>query len=160
MTEPKARERAKMTINKRSKNSRLRGSHTHGWGSKKKHRGSGHRGGRGKAGSGKRADSKKPSIWHDLQYFGKHGFKPKGPALEYVSINLKTLEATLPSLVAQGVATLDNGVYSVNLLSAGYTRLLSTGKATHRMNIIIPMASPEAVSKITAAGGRVQVQAS
>ena len=52
-----------MTVNKRKKNSRQRGSHTHGWGAMKKHRGAGNRGGRGAAGSGKRADSKKPSIW-------------------------------------------------------------------------------------------------
>ena len=49
--------------NKRSKNSRQRGSKTHGWGAMKKHRGAGHRGGRGAAGSGKRGDAKKPSIW-------------------------------------------------------------------------------------------------
>ena len=39
----------------RKKNTRQRGSHTHGWGAKKKHRGAGNRGGRGNAGSGPRA---------------------------------------------------------------------------------------------------------
>jgi len=40
-----------MTVNKRKKMSRLRGSHTHGWGAKKKHRGKGNKGGAGMAGT-------------------------------------------------------------------------------------------------------------
>ena len=67
-----------MTVNKRKKNSRQRGSQTHGWGAKKKHRSFGNRGGKGMAGSGKRADSKKPSLWKE-RYFGKIGFKSKKP---------------------------------------------------------------------------------
>ena len=47
-----------MTVNRRRKRVRQRGSKTHGWGAKKKHRGKGNRGGKGMAGSGKRADSK------------------------------------------------------------------------------------------------------
>ena len=62
-----------MTINKRKKNSRQRGSWTHGWGSKKKHRGAGHRGGKGNAGTGKKGDAKKPKIWKNKKYFGKYG---------------------------------------------------------------------------------------
>ena len=62
-----------MTVNKRKKVTRYRGSKTHGGGAKKKRRGAGNRGGRGMGGSGKRADSKKPSLW-GAKYFGKHGF--------------------------------------------------------------------------------------
>ncbi len=58
---------------KRNKRSRLRGRRTCGWGSRKKHRGSGHRGGVGMAGTGKRADQKKTLIVQK-DYFGKHGF--------------------------------------------------------------------------------------
>ena len=65
-----------MTVNKRKKISRYRGSMTHGGGSKKKRRGSGNRGGKGLAGSGKRSDSKKPSLWKE-KYFGKFGFVSK-----------------------------------------------------------------------------------
>ena len=77
-----------MTINKRKKNTRQRGHSTHGWGSKKKHRGKGHQGGAGMAGSGKRADSKKPSIWKDKHYFGKHGFISKSTSVKIKSIKL------------------------------------------------------------------------
>ena len=66
-----------MVVNKRKKSTRQRAGTTHGYGSMKKHRGAGHRGGRGASGTGKRADSKKPSIWKQTDYFGKHGFKKK-----------------------------------------------------------------------------------
>ena len=65
-----------MTLNKRKKATRQRGSKTHGWGSMKKHRGAGNRGGRGRAGSGKRGDAKKPS-YQKKAYLGGHGFKSK-----------------------------------------------------------------------------------
>ena len=64
----------------RKKNTRQRGSKTHGCGSMKKRRGAGHRGGRGAAGSGKRGDCKKPSIWKNKKY---------------VLINLKTGETEI-----------------------------------------------------------------
>ena len=56
-----------MTVNKRKKFSRYRGSMTHGCGSKKKRRGSGHRGGKGMAGTGKRSDKK--NVRRILDYF-------------------------------------------------------------------------------------------
>ena len=55
-----------MVVNKRKKFSRQRGGHTHGWGSKKKHRGSGNRGGKGMGGTGKRADQVKTLIWKEF----------------------------------------------------------------------------------------------
>ena len=42
-------------------------------GLKEEAQGKNHQGGAGMAGSGKRADSKKPSVWADANYFGKHG---------------------------------------------------------------------------------------
>ncbi len=50
-----------MPARKRTKKSRKRGSHTHGWGDKKKRRGFGHRGGKGLA--GRYTGSKKPGFW-------------------------------------------------------------------------------------------------
>ena len=61
---------------KKKKLVKQRGSKTHGWGSKKKHRGAGNRGGKGNAGSGKRADQKKPSFWKSKDWkYGIYGFK-------------------------------------------------------------------------------------
>jgi len=148
-----------MTINKRKKNSRLRASHTHGYGSKKKHRGSGHRGGRGRAGSGKRADAKKPSIWNDLSYFGKHGFTPQGKRTYERAITIKNLEASLTRLEQDGACRVEKNHYHIDLSKAGYTKLLSTGHATKPMTIIVTKAAPQAIEKITKAGGKIQVPA-
>ena len=66
-----------MVVHKQKKNKRMRGAKTtHGYGAKKKHRGSGNKGGKGMAGSGKRADQKKTMILKVFgnEYFGRHGF--------------------------------------------------------------------------------------
>jgi len=67
----------KMKLKKRKKSSRMhgRGSGSHGWGFRKKHKKSGHRGGKGMAGSGKRADQKKTLVikLYGNKYFGKQG---------------------------------------------------------------------------------------
>src|SRR3989344_7248475 len=100
-----------MPANRRKKDSRLRGSHTHGWGSKKKHRGSGHRGGKGNAGSGKGGDAKKPSYWGIKNYYGKHGFHSHTRALEQTGINIEDLQARLESFVSLGLAKKVGDVY-------------------------------------------------
>lgn len=145
----------KMTVNKRKKNSRQRGSHTHGWGAKKKHRGSGNRGGKGRAGSGKRSDSKKPSNWnHD--YFGKRGFIPKGPKIEIKAMNIKDIEENFSKLLSQKLIEEKNGIYSIDLTKFGYNKLLGAGRATKRFIINVPYASQKAIDKIIKAGGKVE----
>lgn len=138
----------------RTKNSRQRGSHTHGWGAKKKHRGKGNKGGAGMAGTGKRSDQKKPNVWKDTKYFGKHGFKvhseTQGP-----SISVRSLQADLPVLVAKGKASEEKGVYTVNLNALGYDKILATGTITVAINVTVAKATARAVEKITAAGGTV-----
>jgi large subunit ribosomal protein L15 len=143
-----------MVVYKRKKNSRLRGSKTHGWGAMKKHRGAGNRGGRGKAGTGKRGDSKKPSIWANPRYFGKYGFIPKN-SVKYNPVNISFLEEKLASLVASGMAKESSGGYAVNLKELGFNKLLSGGKATRKYVITAPYASKNAVEKIRSAGGDV-----
>ena len=91
-----------MTINKRSKNERQRGHKTHGWGSKKKHRGRGNRGGQGMAGTGKRADQKKPSFWKE-RYFGKLGFISKTPKVKIKPINVGMLEEHINKFISQNL---------------------------------------------------------
>ncbi len=68
-----------MKLKKTKKSKRLRGTTTHGWGARKKHKGSGHRGGFGMAGTGKRADHKKTLInkKYGNKYFGKQGITSK-----------------------------------------------------------------------------------
>ncbi len=140
---------------RRKKNTRQRGSHTHGYGSKKKHRGAGSRGGRGMAGTGKRGDVKKPLIWKNKKYFGKHGFKKKNIKTKIRAINITAIEQNLAGWVNKKLAEDKNGVFEIDLQKAGYNKVLSTGKATKKMNITSPYASAGAVEKVKAAGGSI-----
>ena len=143
-----------MTINKRKKNDRQRGSKTHGWGAKKKHRGQGNRGGRGMAGTGKRADSKKPSIWK-TDYFGKHGFVSKTPKLKINPVNINFIEQHLDRFISNGLIRKEDGFYSVELEKLGYNKLLGDGKVSVKFKIKTPFASKTAVEKVKEAGGEI-----
>lgn len=142
-----------MTVNKRSKNSRQRGSWTHGWGSKKKHRGAGHRGGRGKAGTGKRGDANKPRIWKNKRYFGKFGFKAGSPKVEIKAVNLAYINNNINSLVNKKLAEFKDGVYVVDISKLGYDKLLSKGLINKKFRVICSSASKGAKEKVEAAGG-------
>lgn len=145
-----------MTTNRRKKDTRMRGSHTHGWGSKKKHRGSGNRGGKGMAGTGKRSDAKKPSIWKE-EYFGKHGFVNKNPVIRE-SINIGDLDGKAQKLVDKKAAKMENGAFVINLAELGFDKLLGKGRVTKKMVITANYASAGAVESVKAAGGEVIVQ--
>jgi len=127
-------------MKKRKKNIRQRGSHTHGWGSKKKHRGAGNRGGRGKAGSGKRGDAKKPSFWKNKNYSGKSkGFKSLKKPLKTINIEeLKKFKET-----------------KIDLTKEGYDKLLGKETPSRKYDLIVSQASELAIKKIKKAGGTV-----
>ena len=144
-----------MTINRRKKNDRQRGSKTHGWGAKKKHRGKGHQGGAGMAGTGKRADSKKPSVWKDVNYFGKYGFISKTPKVKINAVNVSYIEQHLGKFLSSNIIKKENGFYSVELEKMGYNKLLGDGKVSMKFKIQAPYASKSAVEKIKEAGGEV-----
>ena len=144
-----------MTVNKRRKNSRYRGSHTHGGGAKKKRRGFGHRGGKGMAGTGKRADVKKPSVWKDVDYFGKYGFVSKATNQDIKAINIDYLDRNLQDLSSKNLITRENMFYSVDLEKLGFNKLLGNGKVLHKYKIKTSYASKGAVEKVKEAGGEV-----
>ena len=146
-----------MTINKRKKNDRQRGSKTHGWGAKKKHRGQGNRGGRGMAGTGKRADSKKPSIWKDKNYFGKHGFVSKTPKIKINPVNINFIEQHLDKFISNDLIRKEDGFYSVELEKLGYNKLLGDGKVSVKFKIKTQFASEKAIEKVKEGGGEVVI---
>jgi large subunit ribosomal protein L15 len=142
-----------MTVNKRKKASRMRGSMTHGWGAKKKHRGSGNRGGKGMAGSGKRSDSKKPSIWKK-SYFGKRGFAGKR-ARDIKAVNISYLDENILKLNSKKLANKENEFFSIELEKLGFNKLLSKGTVANKYKIKVPYASRKAIEKIKSNGGEV-----
>ena len=146
-----------MTVNRRKKDVKFRGSHTHGWGSKKKHRGSGNRGGKGMAGTGKRADTKKPSIWKE-EYFGKHGFTHRD-TVRHSAVNVEYLDQNIEKLVKLDVAKQQNNSFVVNIADLGFDKLLGKGKVTRKMMVTADYASSRAVEAVKEAGGEVIVAA-
>lgn len=145
-----------MTHNQRKKNSRQRGSWTHGWGAKKKHRGAGHRGGRGNAGSGKRGDAKKPRYWKDTKYFGKDGFSPINKH-KTNTIGISHLDSIIEKLITNGKATQENNTITINLEELKYEKLLGTGNTNKKINITIKTATQKAIDKIQKQGGQVTI---
>ncbi|MEK6886553.1 MAG: uL15 family ribosomal protein [Nanoarchaeota archaeon] len=136
-----------MVHRKRRKTTRMRGSHTHGWGDKKKRRNYGHAGGKGLA--GRYTGSKKPSAWamgrkHNI------GFSPKNPS-EGKALNIQDLNI----MIENGKIQKKGSSYEANLTSLGYTKLLSKGKPKYSITIIINSATEKAVQKVSAAGGNV-----
>jgi large subunit ribosomal protein L15 len=148
-----------MVARKRKKSTRMRGSFTHGWGEKKKHRGAGHRGGRGRAGTGKRCDSKKPSVWKNTKYFGKHGYKKKNAGCASAPINLSAIDDNAVSWVKRKLAEEKDGAVVVDLEKIGCGKLLSAGKVTRKLVIKAQKASAKAVEKVAKAGGKVELPA-
>jgi large subunit ribosomal protein L15 len=124
----------------------------------KKHRGAGHRGGRGNAGTGKRADCKKPSIWGDVNYFGKIGFSSKSRAPDINAINLRTIDEQLDAWVAAGIAKKSGAEYTLDLSAAGFNKLLSTGSLNKKCNITVDFASNGAIEKCKENGCAVTVR--
>lgn len=145
-----------MTVNKRKKNVRQRGTHTHGWGSKKKHRGAGNRGGRGMAGTGKRADHKKSKIinLYGNTYFGKKGFTSKS-GKKIKAINLKILEQKLDNYISKGLIKKENDTYILNTKDLGYNKVLANGKLTKKFKITSDSFSKKAITRIQEAGGEI-----
>lgn len=145
-------------INKRKKQSRYRGTHTHGGGAKKKRRGSGHRGGVGMSGGGKRADHKKQMIFkiYGKDYFGKHGFKrPLNKVVHVEVLNLEDLDKNLKNYLTKKLITKENDIYVVNLKNLGYDKLLGSGSTKNKYKIIGAV-SEKAKSKIEEVGGIVE----
>jgi large subunit ribosomal protein L15 len=132
-----------MTINKKRKRSgRMRGSHTHGRGFKKKARGSGHRGGFGMAGTGKRADHKKTLLLNmEEDYFGKEGLKAK--KRNYEILNVRDLEK-----LAAGKKEIDLKKF----------KILGEGDIKTALTVTAHSASKSAILKIEKAGGKVVIK--
>jgi len=135
-------------IRKTKKNKGFRGYKTHGWGSHKKHRGSGNRGGFGMAGSGKKADQRKSAILKEYgnTYFGKHGFVRHSGIVkrELRIINVGDLNKIEKQ--------------EINLSELGYDKLLGAGVVRKKIKVMVGSASENAIEKIKKAGGDVIIK--
>lgn len=142
-----------MPARKRKKKTRQRRSH--GWGSRKKHRGKGHKGGAGRSGHGKRTNPKQPSVWKDTRYFGKYGFIKKGVKLNIKPLNIKQLDEDIDVFVGKRIAEKEKDIYVINLEGLGFNKLLGSGSINKKMRITTRFASKWAVEAVKKAGGEV-----
>ncbi len=143
-----------MVVHRRKKVVKLRGSKTHGWGAKKKHRSKGNKGGAGRAGSGKRGDAKKPSFWK-WRIFGKKGFKKKGLKEDIKAVNISYIEDNLDNLLSNKLIEKENDFFIMDISKLGYNKLLGSGKVTKKFKINAKYASNNAIEKIKKKGGEV-----
>jgi len=131
-----------MVVKRKKKVRKLRGSHTHGYGSKKKHRGAGSRGGRGKAGMMKH--KKSYMIKYKPDHFGRKGFKvPVHAKKQIKAINLKDIDMLAKKLNKK----------EIDLNKLGYQKVLSKGKLTQPLTIKANKFTEKAKEKIKEARG-------
>lgn len=131
-----------MTARFRKKVRRMRGTHTHGWGAKKKHRGGGSRSGKGRSGMMKH--NKSWMIKNDPNHFGRHGFKVPHQAANVIkAITLRDIDNMARRI----------GKKEIDLKALGYDKVLGTGKITQPLTIKADIIVENAKSKIEAAGG-------
>lgn len=145
-----------MVVRRKKKSRKLRGSTTHGWGFGKRHRGKGNRGGHGHAGVGKRgAQNETKYLSLGINPLGKHGISvnPRVVFHKTKSINLKEIEENINTWHTKKLIEKSADMYSIDLPKLGYTKLLSDGRVTKRLNIKCKSCSAKAKQKVEAAKG-------
>jgi large subunit ribosomal protein L15 len=127
-----------MTTRFKKKVRKWRGRTSHGWGAKKKHRGSGSQGGHGMGGGHKHKYSWVTTYAPD--YFGYKGFFSKQKKEK--AINIGDLEKMSGN--------------EINLRKMGYGKLLGKGKLTRAITVTVNSCSAQAKEKVEKAGGQVK----
>jgi large subunit ribosomal protein L15 len=129
-----------MTVRFKKKMRKMRGSHTHGYGSKKKHRGGGSQGGKGFSGMHKHKFSL--TVAHKKDFYGYKGFHA-----------LKKKEKTINVGELKKIANEDEK--EIDLMKLGYGKLLSKGSLSAPITIKVEKFSKKAKQKVEKAGGKI-----
>jgi large subunit ribosomal protein L15 len=130
---------------KRTKNSRIRGARTVGWGFRQKHKGHGNKGGWGMAGSGKRGDHKKQAARESdkkHKYFGSQGLTSRGTKRD------KTLRLNIRD-IKENIFKKDGDKIDLKKYV-----ILGTGEG-FKAEITALRASKTAIEKMEKAGGKI-----
>lgn len=145
-----------MTLRKRHKASRYRGTRSHGRGHKNRTRGSGNRGGVGLSGTGKRGDQKKTYVIKHFggDYFGKDQVRRKARRIPLKIITLKTVIENISTMVKNGIAKPLSGGFEIIL--DGY-KLIGTETVPFKLKISVRAVTSGARNSVDKAGGTVQI---
>ena len=131
------------------------GSRTKGRG-RKGGRGAGKRGGRGMAGTHKHR-----YIWvvkYFPDYFGRHGFKrPQSVVFSNEVINIDRVLEVSKHTAGDKEPEKKDGRIVIDLRALGFDKLLGNGTIDKPVLVRVGKASREAVEKIKAAGGKVEI---
>jgi len=130
-----------MVLRYKKKVRKLRGSKTHGYGAKKKHRGKGSHGGFGYAGSHKHKWSY--IVKYEPNHFGKK-------RLNALNKNVKIINLFELEKIFKGKGK------DINLTKMGYTKLLGAGKISTPFNVIVASWSKKAEEKLKNVGGTIK----
>ena len=130
-----------MKTHKRTKNSRIRGARTCGWGFRQKHKGHGNKGGFGMAGTSKHKNqSTEMSV--KGEYFGKQGATSRGTKVaKYEKINLYSIKDNMFKKDGD----------KINLAKH---KILGTGDG-FKAEITAKSATASAIAKMEKAGGKI-----
>jgi large subunit ribosomal protein L15 len=137
----------------KTKTSKHRGSRTFGRG-KKAGRGKGKRGGHGNAGGHKHHWIR--TLKYDRDHFGSKGkgFKrPQAIVAASITVNVGELPRIVERLARDGAVK--SAAKELDLDALGYHKLLGSGRADRAWVLTVSTASPRAVEKVKAAGGKV-----
>lgn len=167
-----------MLKQKRAKPTRLRGSSSHGWGHKKKHRGAGARGGKGLSGTGARGDAQKAGLLSGSKkfynkiaaakgvplkkfmthytHFGKKGFKSIH-AKKVNTLSLNYIENNFDKMVEGGIIVKEKNEYIFDATAFSYDKILGKSNFTKKLTVVTKEISESAKQKIIDAGGKVEV---
>jgi large subunit ribosomal protein L15 len=129
---------------KPKKVTKMRGSKTHGYGSKKKHRGAGSRGGRGMAGVFKHR-----KFWimkNAPGHIGKRGFKTLGQR--------KVVAAKPKTLNIRDIERLADGKKEIDVTKLGFEKVLGTGEIKKPITVRAKFFSETAKAKIEESKGK------
>ena len=156
----------------------MRGTSSHGWGHKKKHRGAGHRGGKGLAGTGARGDSQKVSILVKSKsilqkmaavkgtkmsklivgkaYYGKKGFNSiHAKKTDVLSLNY--IENNFDVMIDKGMIVKEKTEFVFDSTAFKYDKILGKGSFSKKVTIICNDISESAKQKVEDAGGKVVI---
>jgi len=136
----------------------MRGSSSHGWGHKKKHRGAGHRGGVGLSGTGARGDQKKSMILKKFgnSYFGKKGFTSIHKSDNKV-LSIAFIENNFDKMVENGSIVKEGETFVFDATAYGVDKMLGNCKKFNKkVTVVCKDISETAKSRIVEAGGVVE----
>ncbi|MHB1470738.1 MAG: uL15 family ribosomal protein [Thermoplasmataceae archaeon] len=137
----------------RTRTKKQRGGH-YGRGMKSG-RGKGKRGGSGNAGLHKHHWVR--TLINDPLHFGGKGFTSHHPVKVEVPLTLSELSNILPNLEKKGFAKKEGKIYQIDLVSAGYDKLLGSGEFREKSLIKVNKATEKSINKLSAQGSTVEV---